>query len=157
MGDDDGEGHRHHDHSSIAEKVVATGGVMMAATEINNNSRRRTKRGYLNLGDDEATGLPSSPDCDEENGVMVVAILGGSKLGMNHADYVGIHALAGIEDEAGPCEAGAAADNGGDPTSSKLAIFGALNVAYVVLQLWGSMAFGSLALLSDGFHNLSDV
>lgn len=47
-----------------------------------------------------------------------------------------------------------AADDG---TSKRLAIFCGLNVVYVVLQLWGSMAFGSLALLSDGFHNLSDV
>lgn len=44
-----------------------------------------------------------------------------------------------------------------DGTSTRLAIFGGLNVVYVILQLWGSMVFGSLALLSDGFHNLSDV
>ena len=42
-------------------------------------------------------------------------------------------------------------------TSRQLAIFGVLNLAYVVLQLAGALAFNSLALMSDGFHNLSDV
>jgi len=45
----------------------------------------------------------------------------------------------------------------GDKTSGRLAIFGLLNLGYVVLQLIGAMAFSSLALMSDGFHNLSDV
>lgn len=44
-----------------------------------------------------------------------------------------------------------------DKTSSRLAFFCVLNFLYVVFQLGGAMAFGSLALLSDGFHNLSDV
>lgn len=53
--------------------------------------------------------------------------------------------------------AGDAAGAKGDKTSRRLTVFGGLNLVYVVLQLWGSMAFDSLALLSDGFHNLSDV
>lgn len=44
-----------------------------------------------------------------------------------------------------------------DSTSGRLAIFCSLNFLYVILQLGGAMTFGSLALLSDGFHNLSDV
>ncbi|CAN0334111.1 unnamed protein product, partial [Laminaria digitata] len=44
-----------------------------------------------------------------------------------------------------------------EKTSRHLMIFGVLNLVYVVLQLTGALAFSSLALMSDGFHNLSDV
>lgn len=66
----------------------------------------------------------------------------------------------GLGAMAGSAEGGKEKEDGEvvvDKVSRRLGIFGGLNVVYVVLQLWGSMAFGSLALLSDGFHNLSDV
>lgn len=44
-----------------------------------------------------------------------------------------------------------------DSSSRRLIIFGMLNFGYVIAQLIGSMRFGSLALMSDAFHNLSDV
>ncbi|CAM9658957.1 unnamed protein product [Discosporangium mesarthrocarpum] len=44
-----------------------------------------------------------------------------------------------------------------DSTPARLGVFGSLNLCYVLLQLWSSVRFSSLALLSDAFHNLSDV
>ncbi|CAN0025780.1 unnamed protein product [Ectocarpus sp. 12 AP-2014] len=57
----------------------------------------------------------------------------------------------------GGVAAGATSGEPEDKVSGRLAIFGLLNLGYVVVQLAGAMAFGSLALMSDGFHNLSDV
>lgn len=57
----------------------------------------------------------------------------------------------------GGVAAGATSGEPEDKMSGRLAIFGLLNLGYVVVQLAGAMAFGSLALMSDGFHNLSDV
>eukprot|EP00752_Nemacystus_decipiens_P012010 g10648.t1 len=73
----------------------------------------------------------------------------------------------GLGDEGGDSAGDELSDGGGeevggwaggkDKASGRLAVFGLLNLAYVVLQLVGAMAFSSLALMSDGFHNLSDV
>jgi Co/Zn/Cd efflux system component len=40
------------------------------------------------------------------------------------------------------------------PTERSLAIVGAVNLVYVFLQLGAASATGSLAMLSDAFHNL---
>ena len=42
-------------------------------------------------------------------------------------------------------------------TRGRLQCVALLNLAYTVLQISGSLYFNSLGLLSDGFHNLSDV
>ncbi len=42
-------------------------------------------------------------------------------------------------------------------TERSLAVVGAINFAYVAVQLMVATQAGSLAMLSDAFHNLSDV
>lgn len=91
-------------------------------------SKRKNKLSYVELGEGDITP-DTSVDSSSSSGVGSVAAGG----------------------------AGAAGGEPDDKMSGRLAIFGLLNLAYVVLQLAGAMAFGSLALMSDGFHNLSDV
>lgn len=102
------------------------------------------RKGYSNLGDSE--------DDNEHQGVLVVGGVSGVSRNTKK-NYVGVN--AGGEDEEEDEQDGEVED--GDQTSGRLAIFGVLNLVYVVLQLSGSLAFDSLALMSDGFHNLSDV
>lgn len=128
--------------------------------------------GYSNLGLQlpattcAGDGEDDNYDDDEEE---VEAVAGGfvaakmkAKTGgrrKNMMAYVGLgdgdDGTAELSSDSGGEEAREAAD--GDKASGRLAIFGLLNLGYVVLQLMGAMAFSSLALLSDGFHNLSDV
>lgn len=104
--------------------------------------RSKAKRkGYVNLGESEQ-------DDDEDT-----AVAGATTTSRVKRDYVGVG--KGEDDEAAEDEH--EGDGEADKVSGRLAIFGFLNLVYVVFQLAGSMAFGSLALLSDGFHNLSDV
>lgn len=42
-------------------------------------------------------------------------------------------------------------------TQRRLEVVGLLNLAYALVQIFGSLSFNSLGLMSDGFHNLSDV
>ncbi len=123
--------------------------------------------GYSNLG----LQLPATPcagvedDGDDEDddvetmagGFLAVKPKSGGGRRKNKMAYVGL----GDGDD-GSAELSVSSESigeapGADETSWRLAIFALLNLGYVVLQLAGALAFNSLALMSDGFHNLSDV
>ncbi|CAM9384658.1 unnamed protein product [Ectocarpus sp. 8 AP-2014] len=93
-------------------------------------SKRKHKLSYVELGEGEST-----PD---------------TSVGSSSSSGGGGGGEGGVA-------AGATSGEPEDKVSGRLAIFGLLNLGYVVVQLAGAMAFGSLALMSDGFHNLSDV
>lgn len=138
---------------------------------------RQAKRGgYSNLGQGmpeiaDNTGLVGDDNDDrrqqqeseeeEADGGFVAATTARRKkmsyvgLGDGGADSAADELSDSGKEEGGGAAAGAG--GGSDNASGRLAIFGLLNLAYVVLQLMGAMAFSSLALMSDGFHNLSDV
>lgn len=99
---------------------------------VGSNGRRRKKLDYFGLEDIE----DSIPD-----------------LSMREVVAAGAAAAARVAAGAPEDEE----DGDSDKISGKLAIFGLLNLLYVVLQLVGAVVFNSLALLSDSFHNLSDV
>ncbi|CAM9713434.1 unnamed protein product, partial [Scytosiphon promiscuus] len=122
--------------------------------------------GYSNLGlqlpagGGGINGDDQEEEDDEELAVgglvAATAVRGGRR--RNKMSYVGLDG-DGADDT--PSQSSDGGDRGGgaeaDKVSGRLAIFGLLNLGYVGLQLAGAMAFGSLALMSDGFHNLSDV
>lgn len=143
-------------------------------------SGQGTRDGYSNLGqgppkvadtallgdgDDDDNDVKHKEEEEDEgeeaDGGFVAATAGRRR---NKMSYVGLDDgeaddTAADEDEAeeGGAAGAVAAAGGKDKASGRLAVFGLLNLAYVVLQLMGAMAFHSLALMSDGFHNLSDV
>lgn len=111
--------------------------------------------GYSNLGLQIPDGNGGGPH--DEGGGLVPAMGRGRRKKMS---YVGLDGDGGEETPSQSSDGGEEAGGGGeeaDKVSGRLAIFGLLNLGYVGLQLAGAMAFGSLALMSDGFHNLSDV
>lgn len=110
-------------------------------------SSRRDSHNVVGGEDDYDSG-------GEERGVHTVRSgKGGTGVGRTKNNYIEVD--AGVE--AGDEQDTEDKDLLLDKTSLRLAIFGSLNVIYVTAQLTGSMLFGSLVLLSDGFHNLSDV
>lgn len=122
-------------------------GVGTAMPPPHHAPKHHRKGGYLNLEDVDVD------EGDVELGDNVAPAGGGHR---TKKSYVGLDGGDATEGEVEAERLGAAPD-GSDETSGRLAIFGILNLGYVVLQLLGAMAFGSLALMSDGFHNLSDV
>ncbi|CAM9933183.1 unnamed protein product, partial [Choristocarpus tenellus] len=64
---------------------------------------------------------------------------------------------SGYDDEIGDGSERTSEKQDKDSTPPRLLILGLLNLGYVLAQFWGSAAFVSLTLLSDAFHNLSDV
>ena len=165
------------DHVPPADSLAFEGGDIVLAGRATAAPRQGKRGGYSNLGmgpSSETAGTGSVSDADDDqpepeeegeeaDGGFVAAATAGSRrkkmsyvgLGDGGADSAGDE----VSDRGGEEEAAAAAADSGekDKASGRLAIFGLLNLAYVVLQLMGAMAFSSLALMSDGFHNLSDV
>eukprot|EP00903_Cladosiphon_okamuranus_P007729 g7489.t1 len=154
--------------SSIDNNSSVIGSFDADVTTVLAGHARHGKRdGYSNLGlglavsETAETGIVSDDDGHTEEEATAGFVAGTARGGRKKMSYVGLGDggadSAGAELSDGGAEEVGEGGEGKDKASRRLAIFGLLNLAYVVLQMMGAMAYRSLALMSDGFHNLSDV
>ncbi|CAM9223134.1 unnamed protein product [Ectocarpus sp. 12 AP-2014] len=173
------------DSREPTEETVTASDPDVPANGVRSTRRGGKRGGYSNVGlcDDEPSAscatttsgmmIGGSAPTDSDEGLVAAAITttsaaAGASKRKHKLSYVELGEGDSTPDTSVDSSSSSSGGGGGggvsagatepeDKMSGRLAIFGLLNLGYVVLQLAGAMAFGSLALMSDGFHNLSDV